>query len=67
MQIHTQIPTHFFALLLVAFFFPSGVDWLAAVTKLLFKVPKGPYGGAPVTGLTNLLYEVKPQQNDSVL
>jgi len=30
-----------------------------AVTNLLFKVSREPYGGASVTGLTNLLYEVK--------
>jgi hypothetical protein len=52
-----------FALLLVVFLFQAEQTGFAAVTKLLFKVPSGPYGGAPVTGLTNLLYEVYASAN----
>ena len=39
---------------------PGGVDSLGGVATLLFKVPRGPYTGAPATGLTNLLNEVAP-------
>ena len=39
---------------------PGGVDSLCGVATLLFKVPRGPYTGAPATGLTNLLNEVVP-------
>src|ERR1700749_544832 len=39
---------------------PSGVDSLCGLATLLFKVPRGPYTGAPATGLTNLLNEVAP-------
>ena len=38
---------------------PGGVDMLSGGTDLLFKVSREPYAGASVTGLTNLLYEVK--------
>jgi hypothetical protein len=37
---------------------PGGVDSLCGVATLLFKVPRGPYTGAPAIGLTNLLNEV---------